>query len=230
MLTQCGGCGRVLYQLVGTVPMAIVNTQTVRSRDGRTTRDALVVAARRLMEVRGYLNTSLDDVLRESGVGKGNFYYHFRSKEDLGHAILDQIIGSFLQQTLEPCFSDPDVHRLSQIRCFLNRVLEYHRERKCVGGCAMGNLASELSDVHEGFRARLASVFTAWQERLTLVLREAQSRGELVPGCQAEGVAHFLVAALEGSILLSKVTKNIGVMEQCVSEIERYLALYEVRS
>jgi TetR/AcrR family transcriptional repressor of nem operon len=211
--------------------MAMVSTQaTVRIRDGRTTRDALVAAARRLMEVRGYQNTSLDDVLRESGVGKGNFYYHFRSKEDLGHAILDQIIRSFLERTLEPCFSDPEGHRLDQIRCFLARVLEYQRERKCVGGCAMGNLASELSDVHEGFRARLASVFTAWQERLTLALREAQTRGELVAGCQPEGVAHFLVAALEGSILVSKVTKNIGVMEQCVSEIERYLALYEVRS
>jgi hypothetical protein len=84
--------------------------------------------------------------------------------------------------------------------------------------------------VHEGFRARLASVFTAWQERLTLVLREAQTRGELVQICQPEAVAHFVVAALEGSILLSKVTKNIAVMEQCVTELERYLALYEVRS
>jgi TetR/AcrR family transcriptional repressor of nem operon len=211
--------------------MAIVNTQVpVRNRDGRTTRDALVAGALRLMEVRGYQNTSLDDVLRESGVGKGNFYYHFRSKEDLGHAILDQIIGSFLERTLEPCFSDPEGDRLRQIRCFISRVLEHQRQRKCVGGCAMGNLASELSDVHEGFRARLASVFTAWQERLTLVLREAQTRGEMVQSCQPEAVAHFVVAALEGSILLSKVTKNIAVMEQCVTELERYLALYEVRS
>jgi TetR/AcrR family transcriptional repressor of nem operon len=211
--------------------MTIVNTQVpVRNRDGRTTRDALVAGARRLMEVRGYQNTSVDDVLRESGVGKGNFYHHFRSKEDLGHAILDQIIGSFLERTLEPCFSDTEGHRIGQIRCFLSRVLEHQRQRKCVGGCAMGNLASELSDVHEGFRARLASVFTAWQERLTLVLREAQTRGELVQICQPEAVAHFVVAALEGSILLSKVTKNIAVMEQCVTELERYLALYEVRS
>jgi TetR/AcrR family transcriptional repressor of nem operon len=211
--------------------MAIVNTPApVRNRDGRTTRDALVAGALRLMEVRGYQNTSLDDVLREAGVGKGNFYYHFRSKEDLGHAILDQIIGSFLERTLEPCFSDPAGYRLGQIRCFLSRVLEHQRQRKCVGGCAMGNLASELSDVHEGFRARLASVFMAWQERLTLVLREAQTRGELVQSCEPEAVAHFVVAALEGSILLSKVTKNIAVMEQCVTELERYLALYEVRS
>jgi TetR/AcrR family transcriptional repressor of nem operon len=181
------------------------------------------------MEVRGYQNTSLDDVLRESGVGKGNFYHHFRSKEDLGYAILDQIISSFLERTLEPCFSDLEGHRLNQIRCFLARVLEYQRERRCVGGCAMGNLASELSDVHEGFRARLASVFTAWQERLTLVLREAQTRerwyrdvsrrGVPLPGGRARG----LHPAVEGH----QEHRSHGAVRL---EIERYLALYEVRS
>ncbi len=94
----------------------------------------------------------------------------------------------------------------------------------------MGNLACELSDVHEGFRARLASVFTAWRERLTVALREAQERGEVVSACEPESIGHFLVAALEGSILLSKVSKDISVMEQCVSELKRYLTLYEVRS
>src|SRR5678815_6110709 len=203
--------------------MTIVNAQVpVRNRDGRTTRDALVAGALRLMEVRGYQNTSLDDVLRESGVGKGNFYHHFRSKEDLGHAILDQIIGSFLERTLEPCFSDTEGHRIGQIRCFLSRVLEHQRQRKCVGGCAMGNLASELSDVHEGFRARLAPVFTAWRGRLTVALREAQDRGEVVAACEPDSIGHFLVAALEGAILLSKLSKDIAVMEQCVIELKRY--------
>jgi TetR/AcrR family transcriptional repressor of nem operon len=94
----------------------------------------------------------------------------------------------------------------------------------------MGNLASELSDVHEGFRARLASVFTAWQARLTAVLLDAQARGEVVTSCQPEPVANFLVAGLEGGILLTKVSKDIAVLEQCVSELKRYLTLYEVRS
>lgn len=201
----------------------------VKPRDGKSTREAVLEAATRLMHVRGYQNTSLDDVLRESGVGKGNFYHHFRSKEDLGYAILDQIVALFLEKTLEPCFSGADVPRLAQIRCFLDRVLDAQRQRKCVGGCAMGNLASELSDVHEGFRARLASVFTAWRERLTGALREAQARGEVVEACDPESVGHLLVAALEGSILLSKVSKDIAVMEQCVIELKRYLTLYEVR-
>ncbi len=203
---------------------------TTRIRDGRSTREAIIEAATRLMHVRGYQNTSLDDVLRESGVGKGNFYYQFRSKEDLGYAILDQLVTKFQERTLEPCFAAREASRLGQIRCFLDHVLEAQRRSKCVGGCPMGNLASELSDVHEGFRARLASVFTAWRARLTTALVEAQACGEVVAACRPEPVAHFLVAGLEGAILLTKVSKDIGVLEQCVSELKRYLTLYEVRS
>jgi TetR/AcrR family transcriptional repressor of nem operon len=206
-----------------------VQTAPGRVRGGRSTREAILEAATRLMHVQGYQNTSLDDVLRDSGVGKGNFYYHFHSKEDLGYAIIDQLVARFLGRTLEPCFSDAGASRLGQIRCFLDRVLEAQRLRNCVGGCAMGNLACELSDVHEGFRARLASVFTAWRERLTLVLSEAQQRGEVVDRCQPEATGHLLVAGLEGAMLLSKVSKDIRVMEQCVMELKRYLTLYEAR-
>src|SRR6266581_3203837 len=173
-----------------------------QSQKGAATRDQILNAASRLIHVQGYQSTSLDDVLRESGVGKGNFYYYFKSKEDLGYAILDQIIGSFLERTLEPCFSDPEQGALAQIRCFLDRVLEAQRARNCVGGCPLGNLAAELSDVHEGFRARLAFVFAAWRERLTLALRTEQLRGAVDAACRPGAVADFLVASLEGAILL----------------------------
>src|SRR5882762_8398564 len=201
----------------------------VKGRDGRSTREVILVAATRLIHVHGYNHTTLDDILRESGVGKGNFYYHFKSKEDLGYAILDEIVASFLQRTLDPCFSDPTARPLAQIRCFLDRVLEAQRARNCVGGCPLGNLVAELSDVHEGFRARLASVFAAWRERLTLALRAEQGRG-VGDACRPEAVADFLVASLEGAILLTKLTKDIAVMEQCVAEMKRYLTLFEPRT
>ncbi len=198
-----------------------------KTRDSRATHEAILSAASRLMQVKGYNHTSLDDVLRESGVGKGNFYYHFKSKEELGHAILDQIIASFLDRTLAPCFTEATGRPLGQIRCFLDRVLEIQRERNCVGGCPLGNLASELSDLHEGFRMRLASVFSAWRERLTAALEEARGAGDVDPACRPEAVAHFLVASLEGALLMTKLTKDIRVMEQCVGEMKRYLAGYE---
>lgn len=199
---------------------------TTLVRAEKPTREQILDAATRLMHVSGYRGTSLDDVLRESGVGKGNFYYYFKSKEELGYAILDRIVRGFVERTLEPSFADPSRPPLDRIHRFLDGVLETQRQRNCVGGCPMGNLASELSDVHEGFRRRLAEIFTRWRERLTEALREAQSDGSLAPACDAGRLAQFLVASLEGAILMSKVTKEIQVMETCVGELKVHLAHY----
>jgi len=214
-----------MYRLVGTVTST--GTAQLKTRDGKQTREAILKAATRLMQIRGYNATSLDDVLRESGVGKGSFYYYFKSKEDLGYAILEHVVAAFIERTVVPCFADEAQRPLDQVRCFLDRIVQAQRASSCVGGCPLGNLASELSDVHEGFRARLAQVFLAWRERLTLTIREAQRRGDIGDDCRVEEVAQFLVASLEGAILMTKVTKDIAVMEQCVAEMKRYLSGYE---
>src|SRR5262245_18085410 len=124
-----------------------------KSAKGAVTRDQILDAAGRLIHLQGYHCTSLDDVLRESGVGKGNFYYYFRSKEELGYAIIDRLVRAFLERTLEPAFADFEADPVAQIHILLDRVLDNQRQRNCIGGCPMGNLASEISDVHEGFRS-----------------------------------------------------------------------------
>jgi TetR/AcrR family transcriptional repressor of nem operon len=202
------------------------STSETRSSKGAATRDQILNAAARLIHVQGYQSTSLDDVLRESGVGKGNFYYYFKSKEDLGYAIIDRITQAFVERSLGPAFADTDADPVTQIHAFFDRVLEAQRLRKCVGGCVMGNLASELSDVHEGFRQRLASIFDLWRVHLAEAVSRGQARGRLRADVDASRVAQFLVAGLEGSILLSKVTKDITVMERCVEELKRHLTLY----
>jgi len=206
--------------------LTAVGTET-KSLKGAATRDQILDAAARLIHVRGYHATSLDDVLRESGVGKGNFYYYFKSKEDLGYAILDRAARGLVERSLGPSFADPEASPLDQIRAFLNRVLETQRQRNCIGGCVMGNLASELSDVHEGFRTRLAGIFDIWRTHLAEALSRAQARGQIRATADVSRLAQFLVAGLEGGILLSKVSKDITVMERCVEELVQHLTLYE---
>ena len=205
-------------------PTAVMSE--TRSTKGAATRDQILNAAARLIHVQGYQSTSLDDVLRESGVGKGNFYYYFKSKEDLGYAIIDRITQGFVERSLGPAFADASADPVEQIHGFLDRVLEAQRQRKCVGGCVMGNLAAELSDVHEGFRQRLAGIFDVWRTHLAEAVSRGQARGRLRTDMDASRVAQFLVAGLEGSMLLSKVTKDITVMERCVEELKWHLTLY----
>lgn len=197
-----------------------------KSTKGAATRDQILNAAARLIHVQGYQCTTLDDVLRESGVGKGNFYYYFKSKEDLGYAMIDRTTQVFVERSLGPAFADAEADPIAQISAFLDRVLEAQRQRNCVGGCVMGNLASELSDVHEGFRQRLVGIFDLWRARLAEAVSRGQGRGSVRADVDATRVAQFLVAGLEGAILLSKVTRDITVMERCVEELKEHLTLY----
>ncbi len=202
-----------------------VVTETKRTK-GAATRDQILNAAARLIHIQGYQCTTLDDVLRESGVGKGNFYYYFKSKEDLGYAIIDRTTRAFLERSLGPAFADAEADPIAQIHTFLDRVLEAQRQRNCVGGCIMGNLASELSDVHEGFRQRLAGIFDIWRTHLAEAVSRSQGCGRLRADVDAPRLAQFLVAGLEGAILLSKVAKDITVMERCVEELKTHLTFY----
>jgi TetR/AcrR family transcriptional repressor of nem operon len=201
-------------------------TSEAKSPKGAATRDQILDSAARLIHLRGYHCTSLDDVLRESGIGKGNVDYDFKSKEELGYAIIDRLVLGFSERTLEPAFADTDADPVIQIHMFLDRLLDNQRQRNCVGGCPMGNLASELSDVHEGFRQRLVGVFIRWRARLTEAIARGQNTGRLRGDWDAAALAQFIVAALEGAILLTKVTKDIAVMEQCVEHLKRHLTLY----
>ncbi len=223
VLTGAGPVRYFLYQLVGKETSMTTETKSAR---GAATRDQILDAAARLIHRQGYHCTSVDDVLRETGVGKGNFYYYFKSKEDLGYAIIERVTRGFIDGTLVPAFADPSADPIEQTHRFLDRVVEIHRERKCVGGCPLGNLASEMSDVHEGFRRRLADIFVQWRHGVTEALGRGQSDGRLSPGCDPAGVAEFLVAALEGAILLAKVTRDIAALERCVAELKRHLTLY----
>jgi TetR/AcrR family transcriptional regulator, transcriptional repressor for nem operon len=205
-------------------------TTETRTSKAAATRDQILDAATRLIHLQGYQSTSLDDVLTESGVGKGNFYYHFKSKEELGYAIIDRVTDGLIRRTLEPLLGDPSGDPVAQIHAFLDRVLENQRDRNCVGGCPVGNLASELSDVHEGFRLRLAKIFSEWRSRLTQVLIRGQELGRVDAHRDPAAIAQFLLAALEGAILLTKVTKDISVMERCVEELKQHMTLYTILS
>jgi TetR/AcrR family transcriptional repressor of nem operon len=189
-------------------------------------KEQILEVATRLVAAQGYHRTALDDVLRESGTGKGNFYHYFRSKEDLGYAILDRLLERLEARTLGPIFRSGHEAPLAQIEAFLDALLAAQRARNCMGGCPLGNLAAELADAHEGFRRRLAQGFERWRECLGGALARAQAAGTLAPDVEPDGLARFLVAGIEGAILLAKVQKDIRIMEGCVTELRRHLALY----
>jgi AcrR family transcriptional regulator len=60
--------------------------------DGRTVPERLVLAAQALFAERGFVGTTVQDVVDRAGVSKGAMYHHFRAKEDLLHEIYGRVL------------------------------------------------------------------------------------------------------------------------------------------
>jgi TetR/AcrR family transcriptional repressor of nem operon len=183
-------------------------------------RDQIIQAAAQLVHIKGFHRTSVDDILVAADAGKGQFYYYFKSKDEVGLAIVDRAAAHIHSTMLERLANEQG---LEAIEWMLDYLIRAARQTRCEGGCPLGNLAAEMSDHHEEFRVKLARVFEAWRVMVERTLRAAQRRGEIAPDVEAEEVAFLVLSTIEGGILLAKVEHDVRVMERSFEGLKRCL-------
>jgi TetR/AcrR family transcriptional repressor of nem operon len=185
-------------------------------------RSQIIDAATALICRGGFAQTSIDDVIREAGLcGKGHFYHHFKSKEELGYAVVQRQFERFAEWGLS-ILGDPLVPPLDRLDRFIDAVVEDQEQEGCGAGCPFGNLSVEMADTHEGMRRELARVFERWAGQLDALLYEA--RGALVEGTDSERLAHFIVATLEGAMLVSRVQRRSEVTRGIAEQLKEFVA------
>jgi TetR/AcrR family transcriptional repressor of nem operon len=185
-------------------------------------RARILEAATELICRNGFQQTSVDDVIREAGLcGKAHFYHYFKSKEELGYAVVQHRFEQFAEHGLA-ILRDPMIDPLERLERFIDAEVTAQEEQECRGGCPFGNLATEMADAHEGFRQRLATVFERWSGQLQSVLWEA--RPQLRDDVDIARMARFIIATLEGALMMSRVTRDVTHMRAIAGDLKRFIA------
>src|SRR5208282_5927649 len=109
-------------------------------------RERILQEAEHLIHMRGYHCTSLDDIAKRCRMTKANLLHHFRSKEELGLAVLDYKIDAYRRCCLDPIFSDGS-DPMGSVRELFASAGRFYRGNGCKAGCFVGNMALEMSDL-----------------------------------------------------------------------------------
>ena len=188
----------------------------------KTRRVSILDSAARLIGERGYGPTSIDDVIREAGLsGKSHFYHYFPSKEALGYEVLERQFERFTERGLA-ILREPMIAPLERLGLFVDSLVALQADRRGRGGSPFGSLAAEMADSHEGFRKRLDVVFERWARQLQSLFDEL--RAELRDGVDTERLSRFVIATLEGGMLMTRVTRDIAVMQGIGDDLKRFVA------
>jgi TetR/AcrR family transcriptional regulator, transcriptional repressor for nem operon len=194
--------------------------KVTRPRDSERTRERLLQAASREIYRSGFQSASLDTILAVAGVTKGALYHHFDSKEDLGHAVIDEVIAPDVRGKWVSPFQgvkDPIDALIGAVRRIPVRPADVR------GGCQLNNLAQEMSPLDAGFRRRMAIIFDAWRQAVASILREGQIHGSVRRDVEPDDAAGLLIAMVEGYASLAKNAQDPKVMKAGIKNIVGWL-------
>jgi len=130
-----------------------------------TTRDHIVEAADRLFYRQGYEQTSFANIAEAVQISRGNFYYHFKTKDE----ILNAVIGLRLPNTkamLDQWERDGG-SPAERIRCFIRILIANQADIKLYG-CPVGTLRTELAKLDHASQQdanKLFTLFRTWLRR-----------------------------------------------------------------
>ena len=181
----------------------------------KTTRDHIVEAADRLFYRRGYEHTSFSDIADVVKISRGNFYFHFKSKDEILAAVINLRLTN-TRRMLERWESEGK-EPAERIRSFI-RILVANRADIKRYGCPVGTLCAELAKLDHGSRGEANELFTLFRTWL-------RNQFELL-GCEedADTLAMHLLARSQGVAALANAFHDETFIRREVQQMHDWLS------
>lgn len=178
------------------------------------TRDRIVEAADGLFYRNGFEHTSFADIADAVQISRGNFYYHFKTKDE----ILDAVIGLRLTNTrmmLDQWAISGDTPA-DRIRCFIDMLVANRADIKRYG-CPVGTLCSELAKLGHAAQADANELFTLFRIWLRRQFEQLGRKSD------ADTLAMHLLGRSQGVATLANAFRDEAFIRQEVAQMHAWL-------
>jgi AcrR family transcriptional regulator len=189
---------------------------------GSQTRRKIVTKALQLFCVKGYYNTSVNDILQATGLTKGGLYGHFASKEDLWYAVYNEALGIWRKVVFEGIQSSADP--LKRIQTLIENDIKTKLGKHVFeGGCFFHSMLVELSGQSDAMTSRLMRGFHQLAGLLRAWLEQAEQEGLLKENLNLHEIANYIIISLNGAAALYASSRDPAILDQTVSQLHFYI-------
>jgi AcrR family transcriptional regulator len=189
---------------------------------GTRTRRNIIAKALQLFCVKGYYNTSINDILEATGLTKGGLYGHFASKEDLWYAVYDEALRIWREVVFQGIQSSADP--LERIQTLIeNDIKNKLGNHVFGGGCFFHSMLVELSGQSVAMSSHLMQGFNQLAGLLRTWLVQAEQQGLLKENLNFNEIANYIIISLNGAAALYAPGRDTAILDQTVSQLHFYI-------
>lgn len=181
------------------------------------TRQTIVEESAILFNQKGYAGTSMDDIMRATGLSKGGLYSHFSSKEEIALAAFEHAVQKVTRRVRER--TSTVKHPLDKLRA----AVDYYRENiftpPVEGGCPIQNTSVEADDNNPALRDRVQLAMDYWKNGIIYILRKGIEQGFVKEDTDVEAFAVRFIGTLEGAILLARLYRDVQYFDTMAKQL-----------
>lgn len=186
-------------------------------------KEKIIHESLKLFSLKGFASTSIHDILDAAQTSKGGFYNHFKSKEDLFYAVLEEARSIWRERNLEG-FDQARTPVDRVIRLLENFGNRYLKDSKNFpGGCVFITLSVELNDQGPKLSEELHKGFTGLKRMIRQLLEAGKADGELKPDADPEGMTEVLFAGMLGASVSYGADKSSQTVDRSIEALIDYI-------
>jgi TetR/AcrR family transcriptional repressor of nem operon len=162
-------------------------------------KDRIIHESLRQFSTKGFMSTSINDILESVGTSKGGLYNHFRSKEELFFAALSEARKIWRERNLA------GLDQLARPLDKLKKLLENYRDHYLAdsenfpGGCIFVTFAVELNDQQPHLAQEVNEGFRRFKGMIKRLLDQEKEAGHLSNGIDTGMVAEMIFSGILGA-------------------------------
>ncbi len=156
--------------------------------------------ARGYLQQVGYNGFSFQTIADRLGIRKASVHHHFRSKEEMGIALLDEYVSAF-RGWIERVALEPDARR--RLRAYFAIFETFAADRAKI--CPLLVLSADFYTLPEGLKGKLVELHDVQRAWLVKTLGEAKDSGEISKEIRTTEAADAILSAIQGALALARV-------------------------
>jgi AcrR family transcriptional regulator len=178
------------------------------------TRIKIVNAAYEEIHKVGFQAASIQNILKDTGLTKGALYHYFPNKNELGVAVINEVISTSVDEAwIFPLQKNKDpILVLQQLIVDVGNQITQEDIRL---GCPLNNLSQEMSGINEQFRDLLQAIFKKWMDAIEVALAEGKKQNYVAESINIQQFAAVFVATLQGCIGIAKNSNSKELLIDC---------------
>ncbi len=189
---------------------------------GTRTRRNIIEKSLQLFCVKGYYNTSINDILEATGLTKGGLYGHFSSKEDIWYAVYDEALRVWRLTVFKGIHSKSSP--LERIETFIENDIKNKLGNDIFeGGCFFHSMLVELSGQSDAMSRHIMAGFMQLDGLLCSWLEQADQQGMLKQGLNFKEIANYIIISLNGAAALYASSRDPAILDHTVRQLRFYI-------